>query len=484
VSLRARLTLAGGGAVFVALALASVVVYLGVGSKLRDQIDVSLIQTAQNVAVKFAAAEESGSIAGGSYEQSRGPRLKMPDVRGPRVPPRAMLVSDANGYRQIIPSLSAALRTSGNQDEAASGRFRPSESAPNGFLPLGTLDRHVATGSAPAYFRSVTYHGAQMRVYTMRIGSTGDGLVRTVRPLTDANATIRRVRWLLIALTLAGAAVAALLGRLAAAAILRPVRNLARAVGEVTRTRDLNQRIPVDGGDEVGSLARNFNAMLAALEESQKAQQQLIADASHELRTPLTAHRANIELLARDDLPPERRGNVLAAAMRGIAELSTLVGDLLEVAREGEAIDSRQSVALEELVADAVERARAHAPSMRFDIRLEPLTVNVAPKRVTRAIDNVLDNAVKWSAPGATIEVTLERGLINVRDHGPGIDQCDLPHVLDRFYRAANARSVPGSGLGLAIVKATVEDHCGSVTVANAEGGGTIVTMRFDPPVG
>jgi two-component system sensor histidine kinase MprB len=103
---------------------------------------------------------------------------------------------------------------------------------------------------------------------------------------------------------------------------------------------------------------------------------------------------------------------------------------------------------------------------------------------MTRAIENVLDNAVKWSAPGATFSVTIERGLISVRDHGPGIDPSDLPHVFDRFYRAAAARSLPGSGLGLAIVKATVEDHGGSVSIANAEGGGTIVTMRFDPLVG
>jgi two-component system sensor histidine kinase MprB len=244
----------------------------------------------------------------------------------------------------------------------------------------------------------------------------------------------------------------------------------------------LNTRIPVDGGDEIASLARNFNTMLGALEESQRAQQQLIADASHELRTPLTAHRANVELLARADLPPERRGQVLAAAVRGIEQLSALVGDLIDAARDGRSTDSREPVALEDLVARAVERARVRSPRLRFDTRLDPYTVNAAPGRVTRAIENVLDNAVKWSAPGATILVTLERGLISVRDHGPGIDPSDLPHVFDRFYRAAAARGLPGSGLGLAIVKATVEDHGGSITIANAVGGGTIVAMRFDAP--
>ena len=92
----------------------------------------------------------------------------------------------------------------------------------------------------------------------------------------------------------------------------------------------------------------------------------------------------------------------------------------------------------------------------------------------------MLDNAIKWSPPGGTIDVRLAGGRLTVRDRGPGIEEADLPHVFDRFYRAASARALPGSGLGLAIVKQTVDDHGGSVTVANAEGGGALLTLRFD----
>jgi signal transduction histidine kinase len=250
----------------------------------------------------------------------------------------------------------------------------------------------------------------------------------------------------------------------------------------VTTTRDLNQRIPVSGSDEVASLAENFNGMLAALEESQRAQQQLIADASHELRTPLTAHRTNVELLARSDLPAERRPQVLSAAVRGIEELSTLISDLIQAARNGKSVDARAPLALDGLLATAVERARLRGSGLRVESRLEPYTVSAASTRLERAIDNVLDNALKWSPRGGTIEVTLADGLITVRDHGPGIDPADLPHVLDRFYRAAAARGLPGSGLGLAIVKQTVDDHGGSVSVANADGGGVRVVLRFDAP--
>ena len=262
--------------------------------------------------------------------------------------------------------------------------------------------------------------------------------------------------------------------------MLRPVRALAGAVREVSATRDLGGRIPVSGRDELASLAVDFNAMLATLEESQRAQQQLIADASHELRTPLTAHRANVELLARADLPLDQRQRVLGAAVRTIGELSTLVGDLIQAARDGRSVDARQPLALDERVAAAVERAQHRAPELHFESRLEPYRLSGAPSRLERAVDNVLDNAIKWSPPGATVEVRLAGGELTVRDHGPGIAQADLPHVFDRFYRAAAARAMPGSGLGLAIVKATVEDHGGSVTVATADGGGTLLTLRFD----
>ncbi len=441
-SLRTRLTLAGGGAVFVALALASLVIYVEVRSKLHDQVDVSLIRSAEAAATRWVGAKGA-----------------------PPSPKKAGLVfgKDASGFFQVAPSL-GALKSGGLP----------------GLALLVDRDRSVASGLSPPYFRDIRYGGAAMRLYTMRLPSSSDGLVRTARALTEANATIARVRWLLLGLTLGGAIAAGLLGRLAANAVLRPVRVLAGAVREVTATRDLNRRIKVSGRDELASLAADFNAMLVALDGSQHAQQQLIADASHELRTPLTAHRANIELLARPDLPAERRQRVLGAAVRSIEELSALVGDLVEAARDGRSVDAREPLALDGLVAAAVERARQRAPGLHFESRLEPHRLVGARARLERALDNVLDNAIKWSPPGGNIEIRLLGGTLTVRDHGPGIAEDDLPHVFDRFYRAAAARALPGSGLGLAIVRRTVDDHGGSVAVANAGGGGAIVTLRFE----
>src|SRR5262249_25317804 len=392
-----------------------------------------------------------------------------------------------SGFFQVIPSWSAVRKGGLSAAGAPARTAAATTTAPRSPVlalggegkPILGHDAAVASGVLPPYFRDVRFAGETMRLYTMRLPSSSDGLVRTVRPLTEANATIARVRWLLVGLTLGGALAAGLLGRLTANAVLRPVRALAGAVREVRATRDLDQRIPARGRDELAGCAADFNTMLAALDESQQAQQQLIADASHELRTPLTAHRANIELLARSDLPVERRQRVLGAAVRGIEELSTLVGDLIQAARNGKSVAAREPLALDELVAAAVERARHRAPELRFDSRLEPCRVEGARSRLERAVDNVLDNAIKWSPASSTVEVRLADGRLTVRDHGPGIAEADLPHVFDRFYRAASARALPGSGLGLAIVKQTVDDHGGSVTVANAEGGGAVVTLRF-----
>jgi two-component system, OmpR family, sensor histidine kinase MprB len=458
-SLRDRLTLAGGGAVLVALAIASLVIYFDVRSKLQDQVDVSLIQSAQTAASRWVASKDLPNLA------ANGPR-KAGAKRFPSVPPakeaHLLFGKTGDGLFQVVPRLG----TGTSRERSA-------------FVPFGARDESVARGLSPPYFTNVRLGGTEQRIYTMRLPSSSDGLVQTVRPLTETNATIGNVRRLLVALTLGGALAAALLGRLAAGAVLRPARGLAETVREVTATRDLNRRIVVSGRDELASLANDFNSMLAALDDSQRAQQQLIADASHELRTPLTAHRANIELLARPDLPVELRQRVLGAAVRGIEELSTLVADLIQAARDGRSVDAREPLALDELVAAAVERARHRAPSLSFKSQLEPHGLVGSRSRLERTVDNALDNAIKWSPSDGAIHVELTKGVLTVRDHGPGIAEDDLPHVFDRFYRAAAARALPGSGLGLAIVKEAVDDHGGRVAIANADGGGTLITLDF-----
>jgi two-component system, OmpR family, sensor histidine kinase MprB len=232
----------------------------------------------------------------------------------------------------------------------------------------------------------------------------------------------------------------------------------------VAATQDLSRRVEAIGDDELAGLARSFNAMLDSLAESRRAQRQLIADASHELRTPLTTVQANVELLSRaSELPPEERGQLREDLISQLHELTALVGDLVELAREKPPESDLEELELDELVAACVERARARGPQVRFTAALSPSTVRGDRVRLERAVMNLLDNARKWSPDGSVVRVEVADGEVVVRDEGPGIDEADLPYVFDRFYRSADARRLPGSGLGLAIVRQVAEMHGGAV---------------------
>jgi two-component system, OmpR family, sensor histidine kinase MprB len=285
----------------------------------------------------------------------------------------------------------------------------------------------------------------------------------------------------LAAVTLGGVGLAGGLGLVVTRTALRPVSELSDTAEHVARTRDLSRRIEADGSDELSRLAESFNTMLAALEHSMRQQRQLVADASHELRTPLTSLRTNVELLAeRNGVPPAERKQMLASMLGQLEELTVLVSDLVDLARDEEGPkEEGEDVRLDEIVDQAAERARMRHPERELELDLEPTVVHGVPGRLGRAVGNLLDNAQKWSPPGAPIEVTLRDGELRVRDHGPGIADEDLPLVFDRFYRAPRARGMPGSGLGLAIVRQVAESHGGSVAAERAEGGGALLRVRF-----
>src|SRR5207249_4240916 len=247
-------------------------------------------------------------------------------------------------------------------------------------------------------------------------------------------------------------------------AALAPVKRLTEATEKVTVTGDLSERIDTRGQDELSRLAASFNTMLAALEESTRAQRQLVADASHELRTPLTSLRTNIEVLASDrTLPPGERERLLKDVIEQLGEMTTLISELIDLARGEQQMAEPEEVRLDLVAADAVERARRNQPAVTFVTDLQESVVHGMPSTIERAVANLLDNAAKWSPPGGNVEVGVRDGQVTVRDQGPGIDEQDLPYVFDRFYRASSARGLPGSGLGLAIVRQVAEAHGGGV---------------------
>jgi two-component system sensor histidine kinase MprB len=344
-------------------------------------------------------------------------------------------------------------------------------------IPVTPRAIAVANGSGSSYYVNTTIQKIRWRELVARVPG---GAVLSIYPLKPTEHALSRIRFWILLVGGIGIAFAAALAALVASAALRPVRRLTTAAENVAATGDLTERVVVTGGDDLGRLATRFNAMLEALQGSVGAQRRLVADASHELRTPLTAVRTNIDLLREGKLPPEEAQRALAEASVELAALTSLVSDLVELARGEERRLRFEPVQLDDLVAGAVERAQARAPHVRFHTALEHSTVQADPVLLDRAVSNLLDNAVKYGPDGSIVRVAVARGEVTVTDEGPGISGDDLPHVFDRFYRSSSARSKPGAGLGLAIVREAAEAHGGRAT---AESSPTGARFRLSLPV-
>ncbi|HEY7018712.1 MAG TPA: HAMP domain-containing sensor histidine kinase, partial [Gaiellaceae bacterium] len=333
-----------------------------------------------------------------------------------------------------------------------------------------------------------TFRGVSLREYVAPVADNPLGIVDeavvVVRSLREMNRALERLRLILILVSLGGIAVAAAAGALVSGATLAPVRRLTAAAERIAETGEPSERVPEGGHDELAALGASFNTMLGALEESLATQRRFVADASHELRTPLTSLRTNIEVLARGNkMPEEDRERLLSDVVEQIGEMTALIDELIQLARESRpdaVVEPAGDVRLDLLAADAVERARRNRPGIEFETDLEESLVHGAPSTIERAVANLLDNAAKWSPPGGPVEVEVRGGEVAVRDHGPGIEDEDLPYVFDRFYRSKAARGLPGSGLGLAIVKQVAESHGGTVVAEHAEGGGTLMRLRLN----
>jgi two-component system sensor histidine kinase MprB len=277
-----------------------------------------------------------------------------------------------------------------------------------------------------------------------------------------------------------GVILAALLGLAISRSALRPIERFVSRTERVARELDRPARLEEADAVELSRLAISFNQTLDALERSIEAQRHLIADASHELRTPIAALRSNIQIfLEAERLPLHEREELQESILAELDELTQIVADVMELARGSAPDANAEEVELDTVVRETVERTQRRAPGLRFSLDLEPTIVQGVPERIGRAVTNVIDNARKWSPPESEIEIRLQDGVLTVRDHGPGFDEADLPHVFDRFYRATRARRMPGSGLGLAIVKQATDAHGGVARAANAPDGGALVTISF-----
>ena len=487
-SFRNRLTVLVGAAVALSVTAVVVVLFVVVSAQLYGQLDTQLAERSRQIAAVGARLAEQcpDNVPGGGTgsapaspavpagastppDPSASPTGAAASAGAPgastdascpplgALPVPAPRLGDSAGVVQFIGSSGVVVRPS---DQAT-------------VLPVSAAaEALAAAGSGSDAVEDVVLDGVPMRLLTHAVES--GGAVQVALPRDGIEGVLTNLRWLLLAVSLAGVMIAILLGRAVANSALGPVARLTLATERVAGTRDLRERVEEPSSDEIGRLAHSFNRMLAALDASERSRRQLVADTSHELRTPLASLRTNIEVLALDaDLAPEDRHQLLASLIGETERLSQLIGDLTELARDDELVEQAMvEVQLDELVDAAVQAARAHHPGVAFVVRAQPSPVSGDPARLRRAIDNLLDNAGKWSAAGSSVEVEVAAGELAVRDHGPGVAPNDRPHIFDRFWRAPGARSTPGSGLGLAIVAQTAQMHGGTVRLESPKDGG------------
>lgn len=352
-------------------------------------------------------------------------------------------------------------------------------------LPVTAVDRQIAGSSGQRYYDAYDSGGTHVRVLISHNAAGGATMV--ARPLTEADETLSQLRLLLLVVVGAGILGSAGLGLLVARAGIAPVHRLTAGAERIARTQNPDPPLPVEGGDELARLGRAINKMVTALAASRDRQRHLVLDAGHELRTPVTVLQTNLELLRRAELhpgrlPADQRQALLGDLEAQAQELSQLVGELIELAREDDENVARLPVDLREPIERAVDRARLRAGAgvgVDVDLGADPTTVTGDSALLERAVVNLLDNAVKFGPTTQTVRVSLRDRILRVQDEGPGVAATDLPHVFDRFYRAAESRQLPGSGLGLAIVARVARLHGATVRIERAPGGGALAILDF-----
>ncbi|MGB6887680.1 MAG: HAMP domain-containing sensor histidine kinase [Mycobacterium sp.] len=434
-SLRWRVMLLAMSMVAMVVVLMAVAVYAVVSAALYTDIDNQLQSRAQLlIASGSLAADPAKAIEGTAYS----------DVN-------AMLV---NPGRSIY--------TANQQGQT---------------LPVGQPEKAVIRGDLFMSRRTV----GDQRVLAIHLPNASSLLIS--KSLQPTNEVMNKLKWVLLAVGGIGVVIAAVAGGMVARTGLRPVGRLTEAAERVARTDDLRP-IPVIGSDELARLTEAFNAMLRGLAESRDRQARLVADAGHELKTPLTSLRTNVELLMACSTPgappiPESELAELRSDVIGqIEELSTLVGDLVDLTREDNAHGRLlEDVEMTEVVERSLERVRRRRNDIHFDVDIIGWQVHGDAAGLSRAVLNLLDNAAKWSPPGGTVglrlgQVDAAHAELVVSDQGPGISPEERGLVFERFYRSTSARAMPGSGLGLAIVKQVVVKHGGMIRIGETFPGG------------
>ncbi len=329
--------------------------------------------------------------------------------------------------------------------------------------------------------------------------STDPLFVQYARDHDELDATINRL-WLFLGIGVGGGALlATLAGLWIAQRAMRPIAGLTATARKIATTRDPSLQMPKPvAEDEVAELARTLDSMLgeldAARNEAQQmvqAQREFVADASHELRTPLTSILANLELLQERlerDPGAGDEAEMVESALRSSRRMRRLVADLLMLARaDAGRVGERRPCDLADIAETAIAEVRPVADSHRLVLEADgPVPISANADELHRLTVNLLENAVRHTPPGSTVEVSVARhegrAVLEVSDNGPGLPDGMEEHVFSRFVRGSGAADLAadaGTGLGLAIVRAVADSHGGSVSAGRAPTGGARFTVTL-----
>ncbi len=463
---------------------------LGLGRLVRGRRRTGLVSLRTTFAVSFAAVTAAVTVLVGVLSYSAAARL----VR----------VDQESVFDEVVQALRDEVRqhamTPENFSSASPGHdlVRPARTdvqvlGPDGGvvdpgrpgLPVAAADRRIAlagTAGRMIEHKDVDVGSDVYRVATVALGG-GRGAVQIAQEFSDTEDLLRALQQRTLILMAAVVTLAGLFGWWLARRITRRLVVLTSAAEDVARTRRLGIQVPVTGYDEVGRLGRAFDRMLGRLAQSEEDQRRLVQDAGHELRTPLTSLRTNISLLRRmDELPPAARDELVADLGQEARELTDLVNELVDLAAGQSDTEPPQRVDLADIAEDVAGLARRRTGREIVVRASGDTTTDGRPGMLQRAVSNLVENAAKFDRDGtAPIEINVagpaRPGAVRVEvlDRGPGIAESDLIRVFDRFYRAADARSLPGSGLGLSIVREVALAHGGAPFAFRREGGGAVI---------
>jgi two-component system OmpR family sensor kinase len=312
-------------------------------------------------------------------------------------------------------------------------------------------------------------------------------LLEVAQSMQFVDATMRQVRWALLASILVALILATVLGGGVVRSALNPVSRITQTARSIETGADLTRRVGYRGPmDEIGEMAITFDNMIEHLDRVFTSQKHFVGDASHELRGPLTVIKGNLDLLKRDLGAADREESLRVIAAE-TTRMSAIVNDLLLLAevKSSQSL-SREPVALTLVLDEEVERVSSIAGDRQLELRhLEDIVVNGERQKLKQMIGNLIDNAIKYSPDGGRITLSLFRdgewACFEVTDTGIGISSDDLPNIFDRFYRVDKARSrgSGSTGLGLAIVKGIAEQYGGGVTVASELNVGSTFSVRL-----